>query len=801
MKFRSNRSLQWYYSIVLLLTLISVSVGVKFFWDYGPVNTQNIADAYESSLLLENQKKHKDILQIKILTESDKAREAFKKISLLEKNIINLDKLISIDEFSPLKHEVKQTKSVIGQLLNYPELSSVMSVLGSKINSFEKFAIKSKWKTLTRMSRRVKARLAGTRTKTPGFLNYKNMHSLRKMLERDISKMSSVTQNSILSDYNKELILTKLSTLKTEMKMLSSYNKSLRKFASVHLQLNKKYKKWLELISPEVTLKKIQMERNSKIFILALLGLIAFLFIALAFGNVVYRGNRKRIQKEVEYYAQKLIQDGLIPLENKFTLKTSTDFSREVERFREYFHKRISFGSVFQEAVPFSCILLDSNLNLVWGNNLFYEHWHLNQKKPDQTISWDFLQRFTNLGENDPVIMAHNQGLAGIYQIQVRINEKGETLPYEMYVTPVEYASQKRIMIFFYPLRSLEETIAEQTRSIVGPVGRSLDTLATNAFQGKLKEDLKKDFDIAGIGELYEKFLNYHDFVQQQKNGLLNEIENLEDNYYDQVKLVQDGTKILKKKSETIDDAYGALNGTKNALIHDIDIRYEVEDQFSKSLRVTQGLLKEETTLLNQSEKASNIIEENIAAFHSVSQSRDQFKDLKGHIEELRGRLGQSLDQTMIYLKHGQDYSRMDEALEKIKFEVRSLDQLMAGFGQAVRQLDISLSKVGMIIEGSEAPDFSGFKEKLLYVRSEIEDATFQLGRLQRSAEKADEDIINNLKGFFDKFKDIQLEQNEIEKLLAQGESDKIFEPEEDSFEVEGPMPQYPQGHGPEINV
>ena len=78
-----------------------------------------------------------------------------------------------------------------------------------------------------------------------------------------------------------------------------------------------------------------------------------------------------------------------------------------------------------------------------------------------------------------------------------------------MYVSPVEYSKQKRIMIFFYPLRSLEETITNQMKATVGPIRNTLEALNTNSFTDDLKMKLSKDFDVAGIGELFTEFNKY----------------------------------------------------------------------------------------------------------------------------------------------------------------------------------------------------------------------------------------------------------------------------------------------------
>ena len=67
-------------------------------------------------------------------------------------------------------------------------------------------------------------------------------------------------------------------------------------------------------------------------------------------------------------------------------------------------------------------------------------------------LSWDYLSKLTNIGDNDPVLEGLKNKIAGIYQIQVRLSESEDIRPYEMFVSPVSYNGQMRVMLFFYSL-------------------------------------------------------------------------------------------------------------------------------------------------------------------------------------------------------------------------------------------------------------------------------------------------------------------------------------------------------------
>ena len=243
--------------------------------------------------------------------------------------------------------------------------------------------------------------------------------------------MEKVTESSVLSREDKNLILTKTKTLKTEIGMLGKYLKEYSKFQKDFKKSDKAYQTWFKGIEPEISLKRIQFERNSQNMLFSLIGVVALMFIFSVFGFFVYRMGESKNRKEVEGMIVHAVKEGILPTETNYEQSLSPESREEFDKYREYIHKRMSFGSIFQDAMPFSSILLDSNLNMVWANGLFYDHWSLGEyKNSDESLTWDFLQRFTNLGENDPVLSAVKDDVAGIYNIQVKTKTDDESLPF-----------------------------------------------------------------------------------------------------------------------------------------------------------------------------------------------------------------------------------------------------------------------------------------------------------------------------------------------------------------------------------
>jgi hypothetical protein len=754
MQFKVGRTLHFYYLSILVITLAGFSVGVKYFWDNGPFNSDNMNATYEASIHFDELKKRNPIKGVELLVEADRSRDAVTKLTSLEKRTQILSRQYSLDSFNNFRVSLKQSKGLLNELISYPQMANVILVLSNKVSSFESFVVQNRWRTLSRISKRAKARMTGRALQSPGFYSSSKLSSLYRLTVKDIENMEQVTKNSVLAAGDKQVILTKLETLNTELSMLKRYIASLDNFQGSYKTLSKRYSTWFQELAPEIALNEITREQKSKTLAFGFLGMGAFLLLGLIGGIFLHKKTTVAATKRWEGQALKLFQDGLIPLENRVNMNgASSEFIQEFERCREYFHKRISFGSVFQEAVPFSSILLDSNLNVSWANDLFYEHWSVEDTHHNGgSVSWDYLQQFTNLGEDDPVLMAHNQGIAGIYQIQVRRDDSSERLPYEMYVSPVEYSGQKRIMIFFYPLRSLEETIANQTKSIVGPIGNTLEAFMQDRFDLKMKEKLSKDFEVAGIGELFEKLISFRGRIEDRNNEYLAEINNLERSLEEQMDLVSDLEAFSMRKQNLSNDIKSDFESSKNAIVHIIDLRYELESLFNNAQNLTRNLIKQEAALLVGSEKATEVIQENLKAFASVNDTKNEFKDFRNSIDELRARLNQSLEQTMVFMKKEGLDPKLESSISRIRLEMKGVDKALQGFAKVTRKLDVGLSKMEMIVERSDLPDNTKCVDTLTKIKQDLDNSTFEFGRITRSGQKTDDLVVDSLKNLFNSF-------------------------------------------------
>lgn len=750
MELRLNNSTQNYYLLMMTTLIVLIGAGIYFYWHKGPANIENITSVFEANRYIDAAKKTAHLKAIESMAESDQAREALKKMETLESEISTLNKVAKVESYAALEVGLKEARVELGKLLSYPEQSTVVKVLSNKMSNFENYVTSNNWRTLSRVSGRINSRLSHDQIRSSGFFNHSKLSDLHRSLQSDILMMTNVTNGSVLSQENKNSILTLVQGLETELKMINLYTVQLQVFLQKLNVLQTSYQRWFSQIEPAVSYKRIEFERTSQNILFAFLGLVVIVFAMGALGFIVHGRSKQKNQKTIEKFLVDSIKEGVLPLEGRILEGVSKEYQDEIEKYREYIHKRMSFGSIFQDAMPFSSALLDSNLNVVWANSLFYEHWKFD-KNTEESLTWDYLQRFTNLGEDDPVLQAVKENLAGIYSIQVKKGDS-EAMPFEMYVSPVEYAGQKRILIIFYPLSSLEQTLADQTKSIVGPIVRTLEALSSGQYNTSFKQKIEKDFTIGGISHVHEKFIKYNQFVNQQKNGLLSEIERLETTIEEFTTMTEKAEGILGSQEQKQRELNKIFQAVKGDIVNIIENRGQLETIYHSTAQASKALLKEEKDLLSISKNASDLLTENTKAFETVSRVRDDFKKLKTEIDEARSRLLQLIDQSLVFQRTDGVNTRVEQSLATVKTEMRSFDKLLNHFAKVSTQLDVGLSKVSMILDHNEAPDLQTLERKFHSMRESIENDMYDASVLVRDGGHRDEQMISSLKDLFDSF-------------------------------------------------
>ena len=694
MKIKFTGWIHGYYFVVFLLAAGFIVYGSRHFMVNG-----NVLSVYEAAVRFDKlEEEEGQLAGAKSLVGFSRSEEASAVIAFLIKETRFLDSVVPLESYKDLKLHLDELDHILTKLPSSEQLASLQRKLYEKASGLEKLANERQWEEFEGVFKRMGAKIQDAK-----FFGLNNVSQFLKSVDEDVRYVGeAVEKKPILKSVN----------LGREMGILNQYVEDLKSISSAWERAEKSYVTWRGGVAPEISLKKINLSKTFENIFWGMVALLCFFLVACGGGIFVGKILEKSIRKKFEVFATRIIKDGIFPVERKIDIKLSQDFEAEFVNLRAYFHKRLGFGSMVQEAMPFPILLLDSNLNLLWANKLFYEKWGINNN--EIPLSWDYLLQFTDLKGKNPALEALKGEVAGIYNIKILIKSSNEKMEesVEMYVNPVNYGKKKRVMVLFYPLGSLEAIIEDKTKDIIGPVVKTLDTFE----KGDFGQTMAEDFARVGIGDVFENFNTHYQFLEKQRNQLNVEMGKVENILDDQHKLSSEFKMLLKSDEEVMMQSLHAFARFKNSLINIIGMREQLEKTYRESVHVAQNLLEENDQIWSGYEKIVD----------SVNANKEIFR---------------------VLLKVGDKLKKADGAEEASK---------------NIQQLNVILSKAAMLLDESNVPKSGRPSKRIRQTRDFFQEGVQNLDRMGDDFRRADDMMINCLKEFHTSFKNLQ---NNVEEM------------------------------------
>lgn len=781
MRFTLGRVVHFYYVAVLVAMTGLFLYGAKFYWESGLLNIEYVSNLYDGTSKVKAVKERNDIDEIKKFVDGDRIKDAHKIFSRLQDDIQDLKSIKPVGEKSTFEDNLKKVKTQLTNFQSAPELTTILNNISSKVTAFENFVTEKKWPTLTKMSMNLRIKTSPGRLMQGGLFNFEKTQNLALSINNDIEAMMNFTESSGLPADIKMAIVNRIKTIKADAANLDSYVEEHKQFNRTYKDFATDYGVWFKMVEPEIALKKMQFEKSSQTILYSLIIIFASFGSALALGFVIYNWSVKRGSQKTEKMILDTIKDGLLPIEGKRTEKFSTEFEAELDKYHDYIHKRMTFGSIFQEAMPFASILLDSNLNLVWGNAHFYKEWSLQNFDDDAgDLTWDFLQRFTDLDDNSALLSALRMSTPGVYNIQVKSGSgSSPARPYEMHVSPVDYSGQKRIMIIFYPTSEVQDKINAQRTAIIAPMASLIESQENESITTEKKAALRTQIEKAGGAELYTKFNHYVEKSESTRDELTSEIERLETALNEQRNIVADMRKSLVASFETQRAQVAKYNQFKTAVTSVLDARDQLEEQFRFVINSSREFYKDQNKIFTTAENAEKTVDEYIRSLKTITSLKGEFKELKGNVDEFKSRIVQVLDQLLIFQNHEDDTLRVDQFLGKIKLEMKGFEKVLNNFNEVVTMLDVTVTKMDMMVEGREKTDLDSIRTRLEAIKNNLDNANFSASKLTNLSHSKDEELVAVLKTLVGNLKSEMKRIDEMCKMSGLTEEHlKVISPE-----------------------
>lgn len=743
--------LQFYYFIVMVTVTVGILALLGFYWKSGLIDTHYTSTINEAMVNLDQLNKEDNLLKIDELVNKDRSSDAIKVFENIERKFkkIILIKNIQNSEFDL---SAKAVKSQLENLITYPQLNAVIAVLGQKLDALNEYVEQNNWKTLSRIGAKLKSVVYVNKDQSP-----KKIGSIVDILKRNNSLMLSIIDSSLIDELQKKTVRDRIESINFELSILEKYVQDVQKFYVVYTKMQNDFNNWKIEAGGILEKEKIEIQNRNRQFVSYLFLFLILSFVLNGVGFFIYGKTKKQLQKRGDRSILDTIQNIILNSRPEFPENVDHDFLYELKKNHFYIQKRMSFSSVFQEALPFPATLFDSNLKVIWANPLFCDCFKIQNIELDKDyLSWDYLARFTNLNDHNPVMDALKGNISGIYQVKIRADQSSLMLPYEMYVNPVNINQNKTVMVFFYPLASIEQTINEQSYSLLTPIQKSLDALVTGQFDEHFKKSIQEDFYLINIPQVYEQFSTLNDFYSTQKQGLLSEIDRLEDEIKDHYKLLADidikNREYKKIQMELLD----GLNGLKRHIISYMEFSSGHISHSDMVLTIYRDIVNSQESIEELNSRLRDRQEDVQNLLGQLGGYRNEMKIYKENVNLVNAKLIQLLDKVLVYeLVESFELRKLCGILRKVKSELLVVDQDLDKFFTVFKNFDLKFSKLIHHIDDNktnllDVERISHSKENLIY---SLQENVIDRNNLGQKQEVYEDKIVKSLETFFSAYR------------------------------------------------
>ena len=224
---------------------------------------------------------------------------------------------------------------------------------------------------------------------TKDSLVLKNITKQQQKIEKDISYLNRILKIESQSN-NIKNILNDVSSGNEDLKLALKNAKELQgKF----FDIRKSVQKIRNNINLEVDYDLLKASERQSIVIRVFQSLGIFIFISLIIYGVIFFYEKKKQESIFEDRFWLIVKNYILNNTGDIKkLKINERFQSELINCRSYYNKRLSFGTLFQESIPFPAAVFSQNNSNIWCNTEFVDFFKQNLNC-DQVQDWgQFIQ-------------------------------------------------------------------------------------------------------------------------------------------------------------------------------------------------------------------------------------------------------------------------------------------------------------------------------------------------------------------------------------------------------------------------
>ncbi|GEM_PF-1731660 len=670
-----------------------------------------------------------------------KAERAYDEYSELGKNIAELESILGIKVSKDLGLGLRTFKKLINQNSSFSDPDEALKVLNSKIAALDSVAKTNSFKTIEAT--------AGLMKRRADSINPQTVSGMAQLsyLESDLKRLERVVTGSSLTDAEKAGLGNRFSGMMTEITMLKNIFQQSRDLKVHSEQATIAVNTWVKDLSVRVKDTNLLKEEKQEQLILMLVGFLSFIAIGWVMVAYLFRWQKNKISSDMEEELKLLIKKGLMEDQRFVFDNYSTKTQQELVTLMDQLKIKLSLGGLLHEGLPFAGFMVDKHFKVTWWNQLFCDQLFLSDEEVESdTFNWDYIRDYLNITEGDPVYEALVNKIAGIYPVKIKSDELSPALPYEMYVSPITANREDRVMIFFYPLMSVKESIDQQVEQIKKPLLQVLELWSKDKMTEDDKAIFDKDFKHIDQHDLYLKVIGIYDTVKADRTDLLNSMLDLEKENVDYFTALKNVKELNTQRKEELKKEMRLVNEMKMTLLETI----EKSDQLMNINKVVLGQNDELKGQAQQIQmKTQSVLKKHKETSEVIVQLdgiKTDYKKLKFELMEIKAKLismNNSFISSMPVLDEQQSklVNRYKDELARLDFNVATLDKKLS-------QLDVIFSKLQVMYDQpSEQFNFNFMTSQKDHSLRE------SISQLQKDFAYQEEAIVDQFQSIFDLLK------------------------------------------------
>lgn len=617
------------------------------------------------------------------------------KIKELAQKIIETEELLEIKASEDLSLGLRTFHRLIGNTSGMSDPSDALKVLKSKVIGLNEFAEAKKYRTVGQLSGRMKERLDK--------LTPKNVGSSIQVsyLQSDLKRTEQVVTSSTLTEAEKTVLLGRITSMQNEIGLLANLNSLSKDLKSHVTQSSLALATWLQDV--EVKAQNFQniRERKQDELIILLGGMVAFLVFSWLLAAYIFRWQKGKMGTQVELEVKNVIEKGILADERHMMDKYSETTRNDIVHLLDELKVKLNLGTMLHNGLPFGGCMIDKSFKLIWQNHIFLEQFYLSEEEVrSDAFNWDYLRDYLNL-EEDPVYEAMVNKIAGIYPVKVKQDEYAQSQPFEMYVTPITVNREDSVMIFFYPLVSVQEAIKDQVNMAKEALGRFVTHWKNENLDEDQMKFLEKDFMTNDLEDIFLDMKNLHERLKMEKTEYIRTITDLEKEKSVHLSQIENFKESNIERRKVIREEGAVANELRDIFLESVE-RTESLMNINKSILQQNDDLKNEATKLHQAAVLFNKkTKETIEITSQLEGIRGDYKKLKLELLEVKVKLI-SMNNTLFAQLPAFDESQQKLA-NRYKDELARLDFNVCTLDKKLGQLDILLTKLNMMYEKEAA--------------------------------------------------------------------------------------------------